>query len=552
MEPTGRVRKGPTAVVEELRSPERGLITRIDFAQDYASHSSLTTGLHSKRPFMENPTVSGVLALDEVGPEPGQFSYRSEKLWLLREILDWARQDGKPLGVRAALELCIRVTAILEEASLMGERHGIYCHGAISPWRIAAYADGAICLLGYAIPRVDMAVWMNDGTRQPAIDSFRYSPPEQITGDELDIDSDLFSTALIAVEMITGDPLYDGRAYDVEKQATRGTGLDRMEQNPHVLTEDLRRVLGRAIRFHRDARFRDAEEFRRSAQHLLDSPLAEGDSLTEIMARLSAETAKVDGPKEMPATALRAFSAPAARAREVAVPVEPCGEVAAAPPAPEAPRWTAPAERGVRKRSRKTVADDEKEPDRAPVQQDRNPNELFPRSALGVKSRRYRVSVDGRSHGVLLDPKNTLAESAARLVDLLCPTPIELTGELIGWYRISQDGDDWFGDTRTDVLDPDRPVDLDFVRNRRVDVKFIVAGSDGAEDDRLEATIGTAVHVQFLVSALKGRLGLRGSGWGLYVEGRRLDSWQILDDYDAGDGFEIVLRRRRKSRSKGR
>ena len=181
---------------------------------------------------------------------------------------------------------------------------------------------------------------------------------------------------------------------------------------------------------------------------------------------------------------------------------------------------------------------------RAPV---RDRNGLFPRDDLSGELLRFLVELpSGGTVWTRLSPDESLALSAARIADKACPTPVDATGRLTGWYRIEQGGAGWFGETRTSVLSADDPVKLAFVPNRVIGVELVL---EGHEDAPAHLDVGTAVHAQFLISHLRQRFELRARDWVLQIEDDRpLDRWQILDDFDPDDGLVVHLRRRRGHR----
>ena len=137
-----------------------------------------------------------------------------------------------------------------------------------------------------------------------------------------------------------------------------------------------------------------------------------------------------------------------------------------------------------------------------------------------------------------LSPRESLAKSAARVVDQLEFSPVDLSGRIRGWYRLVQGEDAWFGDAATSVVDADRPVELEFVRN--TDIEVVVEVPEEPVEP-WPVTVGTAVHAQFLVGEIRRILELQGWHWRLSVDGTMLDPWQLLDDFDLAPGATVQV-----------
>ncbi|MBW1879212.1 MAG: hypothetical protein JRJ84_12690 [Deltaproteobacteria bacterium] len=128
--------------------------------------------------------------------------------------------------------------------------------------------------------------FLEDETLLPKEDSFRYAPPERLEDEGEDLSSDLFSLALIALEVMVGKPVYDGLVNDIRQQATRAEGAYRLHKWRNQIPEAVRDALGRAIKYDPDARYTNATEFTFVMHDLLGSLDAEGPSLAEVMKRV--------------------------------------------------------------------------------------------------------------------------------------------------------------------------------------------------------------------------------------------------------------------------
>jgi len=480
--------------------------------------------------------VPGITELDVHDENEATFVYPTGEIWCLAEVLQLIR-PMRPFGARAGLELCYLGAIILDQAAALGENHGINSHGNIDPWRVVLEADGDVQILGYGLPQMELL----EGTAlEPVADSYRYAPPERMKGEYEDVSSDIFSLALLGLELSTGEVVYDGDLQRAKHAAERATGAHQLHQWRDVLTDDVRKVFARALGLYRDERYDDPEDFARELKWLLEAPVA-GATLTELMAYVTSHW-KRDTP--LPSSAKHLDY----------------------PPAEEDLRWSnvqrtqaAPEKRRDRPGRRERHADPKNRDgalpnsrrrlrERRPRQAQPDNNTMYPRQGITGDTERYLITLEGEEpHYVKLGVDESLAMSTARLVDKLAATPIDMSGELLGWYRLVQGGDAWFGDVKTRALDPSEEADLEFVENNLVTATFILMRDD-EEVERDEILVGTAVHVQFLLSRLADRFELRERNWALWIDDKPLDRWQILDDFELENGAEIVLKRQRRRR----
>ena len=137
----------------------------------------------------------------------GIFQFDTGSVMVLYDILRAMRDKRKPLGIRAGIELCIHIGNALQEASENGPMQGIYSSNGLTPWRIVVDAEGLPSIIGYGLPQIDMVTFRESGEGSPREESFKCCPPERLLSGDEDISSDVYSLALIAVEVMTGKPL---------------------------------------------------------------------------------------------------------------------------------------------------------------------------------------------------------------------------------------------------------------------------------------------------------------------------------------------------------
>ena len=139
---------------------------------------------------------------------------------------------------------------------------------------------------------------------------------------------------------------------------------------------------------------------------------------------------------------------------------------------------------------------------------------------------------------VLLPPSISAAEAIGWMVGSVLPLPVDLAGRLTGWYRLHRDGR---------LVSPDAPVSslsgglsVAFVPSQNISAEIEVV--QGASPVRFKSPVGAVVPVSSLVVHLLGWLGLSGSAWQLYQDGKRLADHAILADRKQGESVILVLR----------
>lgn len=283
LRPTGRKIVGPASDLLEYEADNGLRHTGIQFHPKHREHPALVRGLPVVLGFLESPMVTGLVELTASDIDEGLFVYPSGKVWSVIEVVREYADMGKVCGVKAGLELCYLAGQILHEASVNGPPQGIYCHGSLTPWRLLLKGDGQVQIVGYGLPQVEVLTFLDDEGQVPPADSFRYCPPERLQGVEEDITSDIFSLALIAFELMTGQPVYDGLPGDIRQQAARAEAARKLYRMRESLPDPVREVFAKALKYDFDTRYPDANAFVWAIKDLLGAPDVEGPSLFQIM-----------------------------------------------------------------------------------------------------------------------------------------------------------------------------------------------------------------------------------------------------------------------------
>ena len=284
---------GPDADLVPLDGGSKHAIV---FHAPFRGLAPLNSGLEAVASFLEMPMAAGVAGLVSRDPATGTFVYATGQAWSVAEIVGTLAAKGEVGGVRAGLELCELTALILQEGAELGHKQGVFCHGSLSPWRVMIDAEGIPVVIGYGLPPIEVLEFLRSDENIPSVDAFRYSPPERLRGEPEDISSDVYSLALVAIEMMIGLPLYDGELDQVFEQAESGAALQRLDQLSDVLPDLVRDVLAGALEPDPNKRYRDALEFADLVKELLGAGVAEGPGLIEVLGMMNGTAAPAPAP----------------------------------------------------------------------------------------------------------------------------------------------------------------------------------------------------------------------------------------------------------------
>ena len=213
----------------------------------------------------EARTASGInhpniCTIHEIGEHNGQQFIVME--WLegrtLAELI-----DGRPLKLENLLEYAIQVADGLQAAHAEG-----ILHRDVKPANILVTDKGQVKILDFGIatlmgPSIDSS--------QPGllrVGTAPYMSPEQVTGDDLDHRSDLFSLGIVLYEMATARrPFVAGTIADITCLITEHTPEPARVLNPQV-PEELDRIITKALEKNRKLRFQSAADLKVDLQRL--------------------------------------------------------------------------------------------------------------------------------------------------------------------------------------------------------------------------------------------------------------------------------------------
>ena len=342
MTPTGRTMLGPASDLVEVADADGVVHTAIVFHPEWRDHSAITDALGVIAGFLESPLVTGLVELVEHDATAGAFVYPTGSVRSVAELVRSLSDAGLVGGVRAGLELMYTAGQILVEGTEAGEPQGVYGHGGLTPRRIMIKPDGQVMVIGYGLPQVELLHFHEKRSQVPPEDSFRYCPPERMEGRPEALSSDLFGLGLIAFEIMTGKPVYDGLVNDIRQQAARGEGSRRLFRFREVLPEGVRNVLTKVLRPDIDARYLAGEDFLSDVHTLLADRSVPGKSLLGLMEVVGSNPTRSGG--ALPQVSTQMVSADALREQLTSEPAVRTAPVASEPPDERTPTDPSPDE----------------------------------------------------------------------------------------------------------------------------------------------------------------------------------------------------------------
>ena len=193
-----------------------------------------------------------------------------------REINDCIR-EGEAFGLERAIGIVEQVLSALGYAHSLG-----VVHRDIKPANIILLENDRVKIADFGIARVqDLDATQLGKTRLHNPDltqagmvlgSPRYMSPEQCLGREVDSRSDLYSTALVLYELVTGTKAFSGRsAHNLAERLQNPVPPPPKTDDSKILNL-YNKVLKKALAKEPDDRYQNAEEFVDALRSLTGSP----------------------------------------------------------------------------------------------------------------------------------------------------------------------------------------------------------------------------------------------------------------------------------------
>ena len=241
----------------------------------------------------------------------------------LSRIIEWLGAGGEVLEPELLVEVLVELARALEHAHTLradGEALNLV-HRDLKPSNVMISDEGEVKLLDFGIARAEGRLSDHTGTGMVR-GSARYMSPEQVSGEEVDFRSDLFSLGALAYEAATGEPLFGARTLPAAMLQIGSTDIRPLLDEADDIEPELLPVLRRLLAPY------PADRYARTSDLLADlleqrSPRDGRGALKRLVARVRAASAPVEGSASIKeATGAKDGSFPWSAAESAAAPPE--------------------------------------------------------------------------------------------------------------------------------------------------------------------------------------------------------------------------------------
>jgi len=172
--------------------------------------------------------------------------------YIVGRDLETVIKEKQPLGFDQKVEIMLQICKGLEAAHQKG-----IIHRDIKPANIRLQEDNAVKIMDFGIARMGASQLTRSGY---IIGTLQYMSPEQISGEQLDPRTDLFSAGIMAYELFTSsNPFSGGGAVDIMYRILN-VRPQPIQDLPEEFGSELNQIIIRAIEKNRDLRYQSAKE----------------------------------------------------------------------------------------------------------------------------------------------------------------------------------------------------------------------------------------------------------------------------------------------------
>ena len=241
---------------------------------------------------LEHPGILPVHELGELDDGRPYFTMKEVKGGTLKAVLAEEDEQAPLLRRRRLVALFARVCEIVGYAHSRG-----VTHRDLKPLNIMLGAFGEVLVLDWGLVKIDsredvvIQTDRYDSGGQTRLGSVagtpRYMSPEQARGEDVGIQSDVYSLGAILFEILVGESLQKpARVDDLLAAVSAGTGRREL---PGDVPEDLRQIVRSTLALNPAGRVQDAGVLARAVQDWLDGAMARARALGVVQQALALE-----------------------------------------------------------------------------------------------------------------------------------------------------------------------------------------------------------------------------------------------------------------------
>ncbi len=297
MELVGQVLNGRYRVLEELGTGGMGTVylaehihlgrrTALKVVRGELSSDALAEERFRREAMLaakiDRPTVAHVYDFDRT--PAGQFLLAME--YVEGETVATRLEREGPFSFPQALHVLLAVADGLDRAHQLG-----IVHRDLKPENIMLAAQGVVKLLDFGVAR-DLESSSGSTSAGYVVGTPTYMSPEQLVGEPVGPPSDIYSLGVVFYEMVTGRLPHTGQSFAELRSARLSRPPARLDTLRPTCSQDLARVVARALDAEPKSRWPTAMAFAQAAADAVAEPAAT--SVTPIPPPARRETALID------------------------------------------------------------------------------------------------------------------------------------------------------------------------------------------------------------------------------------------------------------------
>ena len=202
-----------------------------------------------------------IAATFDFGEVDGRYFMAMEYLFGkdLHSVIQTAKVT-KTLTPQIAVMICLKICEAMGYAHALTDLQGVplkIIHRDLTPHNIFLTYDGKIKIIDFGIAKTELH---DNKTRVGVVKGkITYMSPEQLSGDALDLRSDIFSIGILLYEMLSGRRMYTGDTATLIRKAIT-VEYERLETVLAGLNPNIYRVLDRTLTVDPKDRYQSCEE----------------------------------------------------------------------------------------------------------------------------------------------------------------------------------------------------------------------------------------------------------------------------------------------------